>query len=776
MLHLKTTGKVGLIFLLSVLAWAMVLVIPEMSLATTWPVINTADSGQGSLRAALAELADGDTIILNVTGTIFLNPANGPLVIANKNITIIGSSDGVAISGSSQVSIFKVSKTGATISALTIRDGKFMSNGDAGGAITVEASGGLTLSFCDIAGNISKQGGGIYNAGTLSATGCNFISNISHGQGGGIYNTGTLNLDSCTFSGNTANGQGGGIYNDLTGTVTLKNCTFNSSNNAQDAGGGVSNTGTLSATNCTFNSNYASNNSGGGIYNNGTLNLYTCTISGNYSSSGSGGGVANAGTLSAVSCTISSNHSSYGGGIYNNGTLSLDSCSINGNNYASNFGGGAANAGTLSATNCTIDGNRTTAGPGGGIYNFSTGKLTLTSCTASGNSSTSDVGGGVANAGTLSAVNCTISGNTTNSKGGGVANQGALTLTNCTITNNTDNSKTAAGLYQYGAAPTASLFNNIIAANTGGGNVKSISGTLTSLGYNLVGENTGGYFIATDIINNLPVLGALSSNGGQTKTHALLAGSPAIDAGTCTGAPATDQRGVTRPQDGKGIGTAACDIGSYEKENPNPGRVNAPPIANYQYVAALRSAGSIPITLSGSDWDGDTLSYTIVSNPTHGTLSGTPPNLTYAYRSQDQDPKDSFKFKVTAGGYSRTGVVDIEFFITKPTLVPTAAHDQNVTTTINQPLSLMLTSSDWNNLQVSYTIVTAPAHGTLSGNTKNWAYTPTANYTGYDYFTFKADNGTGRYTYGRINIMVGVANWPPVAAFTWVRNPNDHGN
>ncbi|MBF0530363.1 MAG: hypothetical protein HQK55_14045 [Deltaproteobacteria bacterium] len=447
------------------------------------------------------------------------------------------------------------------------------------------------------------------------------------------------------------------------------------------------------------------------------------------------------------------------------GSLTLNNCVVSGNTTDSK-GGGIYSEGRLTAANCTFSGNNATAGPGGGIYNA--GTLNLTNCTINGNSSTSDVGGGAANDGTLSATNCTFSGNTTNSKGGGVASQGTMTLTNSTITNNTDSSGTAAGLYQFGAAPSASLLNNIIAANTGGDNVKAISGTLTSRGYNIVGENTGGYFIATDIINNNPVLGALAGNGGPTKTHALLDGSPAIDAGTCTGAPATDQRGVTRPQVGKGTGTALCDIGSFEKESVISGKVNAPPAPNYQWVAALRSAGSIPITLSGTDWDGDAISYEIVSNPAHGTLSGTPPNLTYTYSSTERDATDSFKFKVTAGVYSRTGVVDVEFFLATPTPVPAAAHDQNVTTIVNQPVNLTLTSSDWNNRSVSYTIVTAPAHGTLSGTGNAQTYTPTAAYTGYDYFTFKADNGTGRTTIGRINMMIGIGAWPPVAVVTGV--------
>ncbi len=56
------------------------------------------------------------------------------------------------------------------------------------------------------------------------------------------------------------------------------------------------------------------------------------------------------------------------------------------------------------------------------------------------------------------------------------------------------------------------------------------------------------------------MLGALADNGGPTLTHALLPGSPALDAGNDAACSATDQRGVSRPQG------AHCDIGAYEAQ------------------------------------------------------------------------------------------------------------------------------------------------------------------------------------------------------------------
>jgi uncharacterized repeat protein (TIGR01451 family) len=106
------------------------------------------------------------------------------------------------------------------------------------------------------------------------------------------------------------------------------------------------------------------------------------------------------------------------------------------------------------------------------------------------------------------------------------------------------------------------LLNTVVANSTAGGDC---SGTITNNGNNLDTDGTCPFGLTAP-----PLLGPLANNGGPTQTHALLPGSPAIDAGTNLGCPAIDQRGIARPFDGDGDSIATCDIGAYEVGLPFP--------------------------------------------------------------------------------------------------------------------------------------------------------------------------------------------------------------
>jgi CSLREA domain-containing protein len=190
----------------------------------------------------------------------------------------------------------------------------------------------------------------------------------------------------------------------------------------------------------------------------------------------------------------------------------------------------------------------------GGIYNG--GTLTVTNSTFSGNVvpniGDSGDGGGIENSGTLTVINSTFSGNEAR-QGGGISNYGTLTIINSTFYGNDT------GGYPYGSgifnAGTTTLSNTIL-ANSGSQNCYLFVGTFTADAYNLATDATCGS--ATQKTFAQINLGPLANNGGNTPTHALLSGSAAIDTGDDTNCPATDQRGVLRPQG------SHCDVGAYE--------------------------------------------------------------------------------------------------------------------------------------------------------------------------------------------------------------------
>ena len=299
-----------------------------------------------------------------------------------------------------------------------------------------------------------------------------------------------------------------------------------------------------------------------------TASIDSLTITGGLSNKG--GAVNDNGTLTMVNCVIDGNAATLrgGGGLFvgNTGSLTLSHSTLTNNTSQTNGGGlFVAFSGAASLSNCTISGNASLGANfgGGGIY--SQGTTTLDRCAISGNSAVKNGGGTYVAYGTTTMTNVTVSGNTAAASGGGIeVYAGTLGLTNVTISGNSaTGSGVGAGLWN-AASTNVTINNTIVAGNTDTGGASDLGGLTVSVsGFcNLIGLGGSGGFVNGVNGNQVGVANALltplANYGGPTQTMALLPGSPAIDAGTSTGAPSTDQRGLGR--------VGSTDIGAFESQ------------------------------------------------------------------------------------------------------------------------------------------------------------------------------------------------------------------
>ena len=354
--------------------------------------------------------------------------------------------------------------------------------------------------------DVRYSGGGIYvgKSGVLSIYDSIIEGNQSE-VGGGIYNEGELRLIGTVVRDNL---EGGGIHNAAGGVLTIEDSLITGNSDDSD---------------------------GGGITNKfGKLIIKTSTISENYATGGGG------------------NIWSGGGGIYNDGELDLDHVIVKDNSTKRERGGGGGGlfirGGVVTLSNSTINGNY--AANGAGIYNH--GLLTVTSSTLSGNYADFNGGAMCVEGGTVILENVTVSNNFAFDEAAFGCPHGDLTIKNSTITANH-----AEGAGGAGAVNRVTLINSIFAWNSAPLDA-DCRGSATSFGNNILGANCVRSPSSNDLIDVDPKLGPLQDNGGSTFTHALLEGSPAVDAANTRSAPKVDQRGVARPQG------AASDIGAYE--------------------------------------------------------------------------------------------------------------------------------------------------------------------------------------------------------------------
>ena len=314
---------------------------------------------------------------------------------------------------------------------------------------------------------------------------------------------------------------------------------------------------------------------GGGVLNSGNLTLENVSVVGN-SAYGAGGGiyVVGGGSLTVLGSELKNNSAYSGGGAIVAGlgsNLQVEDTWFHGNSASGTSGayGGAILAyvgvGNLfSIYNSTLNANSAVAGGALAIYGHGTTIAPMVArienSTFSGN--TASAGGAIALervAGTLTdvkIVNATVAYNTathSSAGGGGIYNSNGVSVT---VQNSIIAENTAAN------TSTHDVWGSLVGDGTSRHNIIGQAGT-SGLTHN---PTVTGNKVGTSTRIN-PLLAPLGDYGGKTKTHALLVGSPALDAGSDALATAFDQRGYDRDQDqpdvGDGIG-GTSDIGAYE--------------------------------------------------------------------------------------------------------------------------------------------------------------------------------------------------------------------
>ncbi|MBK7405482.1 MAG: right-handed parallel beta-helix repeat-containing protein [Phycisphaerales bacterium] len=452
-----------------------------------------------------------------------------------------------------------LSLTDITLSGNTATDG--------GGAYLF--AGDLSLTDCTVTGNTaSSNGGGIatdYDA-TVTITGTDISSNTA-GRGGGLYTSGELELRDSTVTDNTAGGEGGGIDTAGPHGIVISGATI-SGNSSGAFGGGLTIYGSMMVeiSDSTFRDNTAEEGGGGiSIINNegATISIAGSTFDANTAQSDGGGlAVRAAVSLTITGSTFSDNTTSASGAgiyFYQGNDLTISDSTISGNS-AGGSGGGllAGGSGSHRIDRTTIADNSSSRG--GGIRFGADGggsTLDLTNSTISGNTSSTFGGGLDADHGTATMTNCTISGNTAAQLGGGVSLVGEpaeLTIANSTIAYNSVASESGFGGGIYDETNPITLTSTILANNTNSASgapddIKTAgSGSVASdSAFNLIGDADTSGGLTDGENHNLvgvdPQLSPLADNGGPTPTHALMAGSPAIDKGAAFSGLQTDQRG-----------------------------------------------------------------------------------------------------------------------------------------------------------------------------------------------------------------------------------------
>jgi hypothetical protein len=199
------------------------------------------------------------------------------------------------------------------------------------------------------------------------------------------------------------------------------------------------------------------------------------------------------------------------------------------------------------------------------------------------------------------------------------------------------------------------------------------------------------------------------------------------------------------------------------------GQTNDAPAAVGQ-VLTLDEDTSLAVTLGALDPEGDALTFTVTSQPLNGTLSGLAPNLTYT-PDADFNGADSFAFIANDGALdSAPGL--IELTVAPVNDAPTAG-DVSVTVRENGFEAIFLDGADVDGDALTYTIVSQPQNGTLTGSGRARGYQPDANYSGPDSLTYTVSDGAVTSNVATVTINVSNVQQPPTASDASVTTDED---
>ncbi len=501
--------------------------------------------GTCTLRAALEEadaLPAGSTITVDVPAGSY-GLTLGSLQATANEVTISGAGRAVTVvsAGGANRDLFVGAGTTVTVEGMTISGGNAGNSGYGGG---IESAGTLTVERSVITGNTAAAGGGLTNAGgTLTVEHSEISENTDSGYGGaGINNGGVRNIpgrvtiEHSTLTDDFGGGDGGAILNGQNGHPATGEAAALAPGRGWSAAPQAAIHLVLTVTDSTFTDDRAGNGGGGVANDGGTFSVSGSTFDSNRAGGAEGGAISSGyGSLSVSSSTLDGNDACYGGGIemFTNGT-----------------------SGTHLVTQSTLSDNHACVGGGLDV----SGSATVTQSTLTGNSAPIGAAMDIEGSSSFALSNSTVSANT--------ADPGQAAVQTYACSNGTmsfvtfEGNSNALGLSCHDVNVTGTIFSG----STGGANCSGAAPTETT-GYNLDSGTSCALGLPTDLTSTRARLGPLGAHGGPTTTMALRAGSPAIDHGgtAATGCPATDQRGVSRPQG------PACDIGAFEKRPAGSG-------------------------------------------------------------------------------------------------------------------------------------------------------------------------------------------------------------